>query len=75
MGKPECEGEYRGDAGERGSRSGRTRACPPTPARWVRMQHGPGVVVRPGILRVRILGEHEQLAGIVGPVAQRMQFQ
>ena len=73
VGKPEREGEDRSEAGERGSRSGRTRASAPTPGGRIRIQHSPGVVVRPGILRVRVLGEHDGLARIVGPVSQSMQ--
>ena len=44
----------------------------PTSARrrWSRSQHGPGVVVGTRILGVRILGEDNELAHIVGPVAE-----
>ena len=36
------------------------------------VQHGPGVVVRAGMVRVGILGENDELARIVGPVAQEV---
>ena len=39
------------------------------------VQHGPGVVVRPGMVRVRVLGEDDELARIVGPVAQRVKVE
>ena len=39
------------------------------------VQHGPGVVVGSGILRVRILVEDGELADIVGPVTQGMKFE
>ena len=53
---------------------GDTRARAPTPGRRVRIQYGPGVVVWSRVLRVRILEEHDDLGGIGGPVAQRMQL-
>ena len=39
------------------------------------VQHRPGVVVRPGMFRVGILGEDDELAHIVGPVAQRVKVE
>ena len=70
MGKPEREGDSRGEASERGRRSGRTRVGGPTPCRWMRAQHGAGVVMGPGILGVRVLSKHDEFAGIVGRVTQ-----
>ena len=57
--------------------SGRGPARPWRAARrrWLRTQHCPGVVVRPGMVRVGVLGEDDELARIVGPVAQRSEIE
>ena len=39
------------------------------------VQHSPGVVVRPRMVRVGILGKDDELARIVGPVAQRVKVE
>ena len=60
---------------------GETRLSPARPCamtlerRRVGVQDGPGVVVGAGIVRVGILGDHGKLAHIVGPIAQRGEFE
>ena len=56
VGKLESEHVGRGEAGERVSRSLLARGRAAAPGRRVRGQHGPGIVVGPGVGRVRIRG-------------------
>ena len=54
------------DAGEGEARGGPASAR----RRWSRSKHRSGVVVRPRIFGVRILGEGDELTHIVRPVAE-----
>ena len=66
---PQPEGDGRGEAGERVSRSGLARTCETALGQRLRTQDRPGVVMGPDIRSVRILGEHDEPPLIVGPVA------
>ena len=64
------------DAAEGEARPGAARSCAPAVRRGrFSVHHRPGVVVRPGMVRVGVLGEDDELARIVGPVAQRVKVE
>ena len=71
MGETERE-----DTCEAGERERRAEAGPTTRlGRRSCVQNCAGVVVRSGMLGVRILGEHDEVACIVGPIAQGMEVE
>ena len=61
-----------------GSDSGWWRASgrgPTAPGRRIGVEDSAGVVMWPGIFRVRILGEDDEIARIISPVAQRCEVE
>ena len=69
-------GRGAGDESEDEARPGAAWSCAPALRRGrFSVQHSPGVVVRPGMVRVGVLGEDDELARIVGPVAQRVKVE
>ena len=64
----ESERDHGGEAADDEARPGAARSGATALERGrFSVQHGPGVVVRPGMVRVGILGEDNELASIVGP--------
>ena len=64
------------EAAEGEARPGTARSCARVLVRRrFRMQHRPGVVVGAGMVRVGVLGEDDELTGIVGPVAQGVEVE
>ena len=72
----ESERDHGGETAEGEMRPGLSRSgATALERRRFSVQHGPRVVVGAGMVRVRILGEDDELAGIVGPVAQRVEVE
>ena len=72
----ESEGDHGDEAAECEARPGAARSYATALRRGrFSVQHCPGVVVRPGMVRVGVLGEDKQLARIVGPIAQGMEVE
>ena len=72
----ESERDHGSEAADGEARPGAARSCVTSLERGrFSVQHGPGVVVRPSMFRVRILGEDDELARIVGPVTQRVKVE
>ena len=72
----ESERDHGSEVADGEARPGAARSCVTAFERGrFSVQHGPGVVVRSGVIRVGILGEDDELARIVGPVAQRVKVE
>ena len=68
------DGGGQGTERDAGAELGQTGATP-RPGRRFGVQHDPGVVVRPGMVWVAALGEDNELARIVSPIAERMKVE
>ena len=70
------ERDHGSEAADGEARPGGARSCVTALKRGrFNVQHCPGIVVRAGMVRVGIMGEHGELARIVGPVAQRVKVE
>ena len=67
--RPRCPGQSSGSGSWCASGRG------PTARRWTGAQARAGVVVEPGIVRGRVLREHDELAHIVGPNAEGVELE